>query len=670
MNPMNSIFSLTGTWRLSSVCIPESGLAYGFADDLEPPQRRTRFRAWMDAAVPGCVQQTLLDAGELPDPFYADNLDHWRWVEDREWWYRRSFLVPEDFPQRRVHLVFEALDTCATVFLNGEPIARHASMFRPLTVDVTGKLRLNADNVLAVRLQPPQWHSAFRPGDGTSGFTDPHRVHTRKPQFSFGWDIAPRLMTVGIPGDVRLIAVPDVAIRSACVRTLTLDRDGAEALLVVEVDNHLPSSAAIDIEATLAGHPVRATRTVPSGASEAVFPVRLNGLERWHPRGLGAPALHDADVTIRLGGESDRRHFTFGLRTVELVQRPQSDGGTSFTLRVNGTDLFIKGLNYTPGDALLTRIDNARTDALFKLSYDCNVNLLRVWGGGYYESDHFYDLCDVHGILVWQDFMLGCGQYPQTDAFVAELAQEADFQLGRLRRHPSLVFLAGDNENDCFHYYAGSMAFRHCRLTRGVLQEAAGRLCPDIPYIPSSPISPKADNPLCQTEGDNHLWDHEAPHNQPPYRDDNSRFMSEMGRLSLPPLEVIRRFIPAGQELPLTSRLWQFHAADTERVGFGDRMQTLIDCLAAYGHRIPDTIEGLIELSQQVQADALVYWARKYHASPVCSGIILWNLCDCWPQMSDAIVAYSLFPKKAYYALRDAYGAMESSRSYPWGSGC
>ena len=286
--------------------------------------------------------------------------------------------------------------------------------------------------------------------------------------------------------------------------------------------------------------------------------------------------------------------------------------------------------------------------------------MLRVWGGGYYETDYFYDLCDQRGILVWQDFMLGCGQYPQDDRFVKEVGAEADCQLNRLRRHPSLAFIAGDNENDCFHFYAGSTAFYQCRLVRGVIADAAHRLCPELPYIPSSPFSPVSPDPLSSMEGDNHLWTHLAPHNKPPFLDDNSRFMSEMGRLSLPPMEVIRRFIPAGQELPLTGPIWKFHAADTERVGFGDRMQFIIDCLKDGGHPIPETIEGLIELSQRVQSEALVFWAKKYYSSPVCAGVIFWNLCDCWPQMSDALIAYPDIPKPAYAALRDIYGRMDS----------
>jgi beta-mannosidase len=426
------------------------------------------------------------------------------------------------------------------------------------------------------------------------------------------------------------------------------------------IDNHTAAAATVAFDADVAGRPVQVAMVVPPGSSEHAFPLRLDGIARWQPRGLGEPALHSCRVAVRCGDTVHRREITFGVRTVELVQRPQPDGGTSFIFRVNGSEMFIKGLNYTPADALLTRVDAARTTALVELAFGCNVNLLRVWGGGFYESDHFYRLCDERGILVWQDFMLGCGRYPQDDAFVAEVGREAEFQLERLRSHPSLVFLAGDNENDCFHFYAGSRAFRTCRLTRGVIRDAARSLCPELPFIASSPISPHDDNPLCPTEGDNHLWDHEAPHDRPPYLHDASRFMSEMGRLSLPPLAVIRRFIPAGQELPLTGALWKYHAADTEHVGFGERMQILLDCLAAGGHRIPATIEGLIELTQQVQADALVHWVRQYHASPVCAGIILWNLCDCWPQMSDAIIAYPDVPKPAYFALRDAYGAIPS----------
>lgn len=651
---------LDGTWRLSAVCIPGGGVQHGFAGDAEPPQVRCRFRAWQDARVPGCVQETLWRAGELPDPYLGDNLDHWRWVEDREWWYRRSFTLPPGFPDGRLRLVCDGLDTCAAVFLNGELIAEHANAFRPLEVEVAGRLRRDRANVLAIRLQPPHWHSRFHPGDGTSGFPDPHRVHTRKPQYAFGWDIAPRLMAVGIPGAVRLEAYDEVELTAANVRTRALDADGAEVELVLACRNHGAAAIAVTVAAELAGRPLCAAITLPPGASEHALPVRLPGIAPWQPRGLGEPVLHHARVALRHAGGEIASAFPFGVRTVALVQRPQADGGTSFIVAVNGTELFIKGLNWTPAEALPTLIDDARIRRLVDLADGCHVNLLRVWGGGFYERELFYRLCDERGILVWQDCMLGCGQYPQDDAFVAEVGREVAHQFTRLRGHPCLALLAGDNENDCFHHYAGSDAHRRCRLTRGVIQQAAARLCPELPYLPSSPLSPTNPDPLCPLEGDNHLWDHEAPHDRPPYTTDRSRFMSEMGRLSLPPLEVVRRCIPPGQELPLTSPAWRFHAADSERVGFGERMQILLDCLRAGGHAIPGDLPGLIDLSQRVQAEALVHWARQYHASPVCAGIILWNLCDCWPQMSDAIVAYPDLPKPAYHALAAAYAAIPS----------
>lgn len=654
---MREFLSLDDTWEVNWVRTFGDGVAFGFPRDERPAKIRCATGDWFPGQVPGQVQRDLLEQGKIEDPFYADNADHIRWMEEREWWYRRAFTVPAAWHGRRLRLLFHGLDTCAAIYLNGHEIARHANMFRPLEVDVTAGLRYGAANTLAVAFFPVNLVSGFRPGDGTSGFTTPHRVHTRKAQFSFGWDIAPRLMTVGIWKSVELVALEAARIVSACVRTTALGAADADVEFVAEIERLAPDCREAELAASVAGR----TFSLPvhfgqDAVVELRHTLRLEGIKPWQPVGRGEPALYPAEVTLTVAGANlDNRRFRFGLRTVELVEEPQADGGTSFYFRVNGQPLFIKGLNWTPPDALLCRVDEARYRALIARAREASCNLLRVWGGGVYEDDIFYDLCDENGILVWQDFMLGCGIYPQDMAFRDEIRREAEHQVRRLRSHPSLAIWAGDNENDCFYYYAGRTDYRQNALNRDVLPRVIARLSPEVPYIPSSPCSPRQENPLCDREGDHHLWDHLAPHDAEPYASDQARFMSEMGRLALPPLKVIERFLPERQRWPLTSSLWQYHAADCDRVGFGDRMNQLVECLAASGREVPADLPAMVEATQRLQADAYRHWIQKYHASAVCGGIILWNLCDCWPQMSDAILAYPEEPKAAFFAVAEEY---------------
>ncbi len=633
---MNKRISLNDGWRINSLCIPGEGISMGFAGDTEPAKKATRSGEWLDCMIPGCVQETLLSNGILPKPYVEDNIDHWRWVEKREWWYRKEFSTPEEKP---VRLHFDCLDTCATVYLNGREIATHRNAFRPLIIDVTEYLREDKTNILAVRFDPIEDWSAYRPGDGTSGFPSPHRLHTRKPQFSFGWDIAPRMMTIGIAGNVYLSMGDSPCINCAYVRTLAIDKDGADIELVVEVNHES------NITANIADEIVNL-----SGNGVLRAAVRLKDAVLWN---AGAPHLYNACIKTDSG---ESKEFRFGVRTIELVQEPQDDGGTSFYYRINGKPVFIRGLNWTPGDAVLTRVDKPRIRELVNYAIKANVNLLRVWGGGRYEPDCFYEMCDEAGILVWQDFMLGCGIYPQTDEFTEEIDAEARYQIRRLRHHACLMTWAGDNENDAFYYYAGRMDFRNDRINRTVLAKAVSELDPDTPYIPSSPFSPRLLNPLADTEGDNHLWNHDAPHDASPYAEDRSRFMSEMGRLSLPDMEVIKNFLPdESTRWPLQQPLWRFHCSDTERVHFGDRIESLLKCLAASNRYVPDNLEEMVEATQQLQADAYVYWIEKYAGMNICGGIILWNLADCWPQLSDALIAYPSTPKLAFAAVANAY---------------
>ncbi len=621
---------------------------------------------WLPASVPGDVHLDLMNAGEGPDPFYGLNADLWRWVEEKDWWYRLDFTPPQISSEQVVHIVFEGIDTFATLYINGRQVKTNKNMFIPVEVDITYQAERGEPVKLAVKISSPIFSVDINSDEKVKSDWNLPRLFARKAQFNYGWDIAPRLLSLGIWRPVRMEIYRFGRIADFWLSTAQFDEKEAiiKGELQIEWLRGIPSEADVSLEIFEGPVDQQGERVLrisqkiyPSDYEHNLtfeFPIRNPRL--WWANGIGEPFLYSYRLCLSKDADLlDEWKGNFGIRRIELVQEPLPQGGSSFYFKLNGREFFAKGFNWTPLDAFPARISNERYEEVLNLVKEANANMLRVWGGGIYEPEIFYDLCDRFGILIWQDFMFACANYPQNEEFLREVEREAEYIVRRLRRHPCLALWSGGNENDAFRYWQEGKDYIKHRLSREVLQKVCKKLNPEIPFIPDSPFSPSGEDPNNTTEGDSHRWAHGTSYLSDFYMKDESRFVSEIGHLSVPDKEALLTFIPEEKLWPPFNEYWFYHASDTLRVGWKFRIQSLFNSIRENNLPEPKNLEEFIELTQDLQAKAYVTWVEHYASLPHCGGILLWNVCDCWPQISDAVIAYPLKPKKAYYAVKEVF---------------
>ena len=423
-----------GRWGFQDYA-PGEGLALGaqsarFADE-----------AWLPIAVPGDVHRALLDAGRIPDPFYDRNEEQVAWMEDREWWYRATLDGPAEPPGagERLQLVFQGLDTFATIWLDGQELGRHRNMFREAVFDVTEALRTGQPHTLALRFEPPlaQVDEAALPF-WAPGVQSPPRVAMRKAQYGYGWDWGPRLPTIGIYRPVELRRHRLAALAGLRFATLDIDGGSGDALVSVRLEvDRFATDAPLDLAVTLRAPDgsVAAERSLmlATGTDRATAYLQVPRAQLWWSHGLGEQPLYTLEAALAAAGaDLDRRTEPVGIRTLALDQSPDPDeaGTRFFRFVLNGVPIFAKGADWIPADSFPGAIEPGRYAALLEAARDANMNMIRVWGGGLYEHDSFYAECDRLGLLVWQDFMFACASYPEDDHFAAEVRAEARTRCG------------------------------------------------------------------------------------------------------------------------------------------------------------------------------------------------------------------------------------------------
>lgn len=628
---------------------------------------------WIAASVPGTVHQDLLAAGRIPDPFIGLNERDVQWVGEADWLYRCAFdLEPAWLEAGQLDLCFDGLDTFATVWLNGQEVLSSDNMFIPLRVPVAALLRPERNELRLL------FESALRRGQerqaeygGMSVWNgDASRLYVRKAQYSFGWDWGPCLITAGPWKPIRLEActwriadvhcpvdvAPDLGSATLPVNVTVASgnrlQDDAEAAgLAVHLELFGPANEVI----------AEAALTVAGNQVEHRFEVASPHL--WWPRGAGTQPLYRLVATLQQNGaEHDRRAIRLGLRRLRLAQEPLADEpGKTFLFEVNNTPIFCGGANWIPADSFLPRILPEAYRALLQAAADANMNMLRVWGGGIYEDDCFYDLCDELGLLVWQDFLFACGIYPAHGWFQASVKAEAEAAVRRLRHHPSLALWCGNNEDyqiaESINVYdpafEGDFTQTHFparEMYERLLPSVCTALDPTRPYWPGSPYGGASTRD--QTMGDRHTWDvwHGKMADYHEYPRFAGRFVSEFGMQSLPSLATIVACAPPDERYP-QSRALEFHNKATD--GPRRLVAYLSDTV-----RIPADLEGYIYATQFLQAEALAVayrgWRRRWRGPGryATAGALVWQLNDCWPVTSWSIVDSSLHPKPAWYAIK------------------
>lgn len=619
---------------------------------------------WIDAQIPGDVHKDILNAGEGVDFYYGLNADLWRWVEDKDFWYRNDIELPEIGKDETAYLIFEGIDTFSTIYINGKQVWCNKNMFLPVEIDITEYCRKKKRINLCVKISSPVLSVDLNKDRDINDWNIP-RLFARKAQFNYGWDIAPRLISCGIWKDVKIEIYKKARIKDLWVKTKDIKNDQATLEIEIEIEYFKElKKGEIEIEIYDGEEKIEViSKSISSKDKKLKIPLRIKNPKLWWPNGLGEQNLYLCKAILKEKGEIiDEKEGNFGIKKVELIQEKIKEKEYSFYFKINGKKIFIKGFNWTPLDALPGVIEKERYEKVLKLVKEANVNMLRVWGGGIYEKEIFYELCDRYGIMIWQDFMFACGRYPEYKEFLKEVEREAEFVIKSLRKHTCISLWSGGNENDTFRYWEEGKSYIKHKLSRKVLKNVWKKLNPEIPFIPDSPFSPSGDDPNSDIEGDCHLWAHGKSYKDDFYIKKRPRFISEIGHISVPDKEILLKFIPEEKLWPVFNEYWYYHSSDTLRYGWKYRIRSLFDSIKANNLPEPKNIDELIEATQTLQADAYVFWTEYYYNQPYCNGILLWNVCDCWPQISDSIISYDLKPKKVYYRIKEVFGKLKSIR--------
>ncbi|MEV1287234.1 glycoside hydrolase family 2 protein [Micromonospora sp. NPDC049679] len=619
---------------------------------LPGPQLPARLAgAVVPATVPGCVHTDLLAAGLIPDPYLDDNELGLAWIGRTDWCYETTFRWDgSDDP--RVDLVCAGLDTIATVTLNDVPLGSTANMHRGYRFDVRAALR-GGDNVLRVRFDSAYRYAEElrdRLGERPNAYPDQPFNFIRKMACNFGWDWGPTLVSAGIWQEIGLESWRGG--RLATVRPLVTVADG-EGRVEVHVEVERESDEPLTVAAAVAG--VHAEAVIAPGQRTAVVALTVRDPALWWPRGYGDQPRHPLDVTLRGadGGALDAWRRRIGFRSVRLDTTPD-EAGTPFTVVVNDVPVFVRGVNWIPDDVFVTRVDRSRYAERLAQACEANVNLLRIWGGGRYESADFYELADELGLMVQQDFLFACAAYPEEEPLAGEVAAEAREQVVRLASHPSLVLWTGNNEN-IWGWHDWRWQERLVDRSWGagyyfdLLPGIVGELDPTRPYWPGSPWSGRDDvHPNDPAHGSTHIWDVWNADDYLRYREHVPRFVAEFGYQAPPAYATLRRAL-RDEPLASDSPGMRHHQKAID----GDlKLQRGLDAhLSA-----PADFDDWHYLTQLNQARAVAVGIEHFRSHrPVCMGTIMWQLNDCWPVTSWAAVDGDGRRKPLWYALRRVY---------------
>ena len=601
------------------------------------------------ATVPGSVHTDLLAAGLIPDPYLDDNERLLAWIGQASWRYRLGFEW-SDQGFERVDLAFDGIDTIADITLNGQVVASTRNMHRRYRFPVRELLREGSNELIVDFASPIRTADAESLAIGYRPHVNHHPYNAiRKMACSFGWDWGIDTASSGVWRPVTLHSWSGA--RIASVRPLAR-LDGDTGRLEAHVEIERASAGAVELAVRCGDQ--ETTISVEAGRSSAVATVEMGEVQRWWPQGHGKQVLYP--VSVRLGNDStalDGWDGRVGFREIRVDATPD-EHGTPFTLVVNGRPIFVKGANWIPDDAFPHRVDRARYAARLNQALGARLNLLRVWGGGIYEDDAFYELCDELGILVWQDFLFACAAYTEEGWMRDEVEAEARDNVTRLASHASLALWNGNNENIWgFHDWGWEKRLEGKTWGLGyylnLLPAIVAELDPDRAYTPGSPWSFSVDrHPNDPEHGSIHEWEVWNRQDYPVYRDAIPRFVAEFGWQGPPTWSTLRRSL---HDEPLTPESPGMLIHQKAQDGNDKLTDGLVPHLP-----FPNTMEDWHWAMQLNQARAVAFGIEHYRSwSPRNAGTIVWQLNDCWPVTSWAAVDGDGRPKPLWHALRNAY---------------
>lgn len=615
---------------------------------------------WYPATVPGSIHTDLYSNNLIANPFYGTNADSLEWISEQDWKYRKSFDISAEFINRNLELVFDGIDTHAEVLLNGANLGQTENMFRQWVFVINDSVRKKINNLLEVTFHPSSKYNAEKEKNGAYSIPDNHG-NTRKAPYQYGWDWAPKLETCGIYKSVYINSWEKLRIKSVKIEQKLLSDTAAVLIAHIEVESENFYNGNVIIYSPDNRFDTLKTKfEINEGCSYYPVEFKIKNPDLWWCNGLGDPNMYDIRVQVSTKFRVEERNIKIGLRDIDLISDTDKHG-QSFYFKINGTPVFARGANWVPAEYFSGSNSTQNYKDLLELAADANFNMLRVWGGGIYENDDFYSLCDSLGIMVWQDFMFSCAMYPLDQNMKDNISKEVTYQVKRLYNHPSIVMYCGNNEisNGWFDWgwqkqfnispQDSAMIWKdyddlfHRIIPKAVFAEDASRK-----YIPSSPFYGWGHQESL-THGDSHYWGvWWGMEEFDMYFEKTGRFMSEYGFQALPSIESLEKFIPSDS-------LYKYSASlkSHQKHPFGFKA---INEYMLLDFPTPQNFTDYVYLSQLLQAEGM-QTAFDAHLSsmPYSMGSLFWQYNDCWPAISWSAVDYYHQPKALLYYAKRAF---------------
>ena len=641
--------------------------------------KQARLSNWYPATVPGVVHTDLMDNKIIEDPFFRLNERGMQWIDKEDWIYQTTFqLTPEMMGRENIDLIFKGLDTYADVYLNEKKILEANNMFREWKTSIKPDLK-PGENVLKIyfhspiNVDIPKWDALpyqYEAGNDQSEnggvFNKKVSVFARKAGYHYGWDWGPRLVTSGIWRPVYVEAWDNARINDVFIRQPEVSKSRASLIGEVEIlaDKEIDQANVTITEAASGRVLAGQTVSLQKGINKISLPFSIKSPKLWWSNGLGEPHLYSFRTDLTVNNQtSDAWTEEVGLRSLKIINRPDKDGKT-FYVELNGIPVFAKGANYIPQDNFLPRVTPGQYEKTILDAANANMNMLRIWGGGTYESDLFYQLCDRYGILVWQDFMFACSLYPAEGELLENIRQEAIDNVKRLRNHACIALWCGNNEcNDAWFNWGWQKRYKaqnpeyEQKIWKQfndqynvTLPQVVEEYAPESFYWPSSPFA-RYDGGSDDRNGDRHYW--EVWHGKKPiemYNKERSRFFSEYGFQSFPEFESVKRYAPRQEDWDIYSEVMMSHQRG------GMHANELIETYLLNEYRKPRNFEAFLYMNHVLQGDAIKTAIEAHRRDmPYCMGTLFWQHNDCWPVASWASRDYYGRWKAQHYFARKAY---------------
>ena len=655
-----NIYSLNGKWRLY---IAENKNCKTFADKIWTENDLIKKNiTCINGNVPGNFELDMFEAGLINDPFFGTNPLKIQQLENRHLWYVCNF---EKVEEDNLQLVFEGIDTIADIFVNGCFIGKSENMFIKHKFELDYN-NLKKKNELLVHIKPACIEARKYDFDADvigHLYYNAGVINLRKAAHSTGWDICPRFVSGGLWRDVYLLNEKKDRIKDVFIYTVKITEDKAylQGFFNTELSDDYTTAYALKISGRC-GESVFEFKRDKLWHDQCAFGIVVENPVLWWPRDMGKADLYTVNVELFYNGEVvDTKEFKLGIRTIELNRTEITDenGNGEFCFIVNGHSLYVRGTNWVPMDVFHSR-DKLRYPKALEMLKDINCNMVRCWGGNVYEDHEFFDFCDNNGILVWQDFAMGCATYPQNDRICNALRVEAITIVKKLRQHPSLALWAGDNECDeaAFRWGCARRNPDWNKLTREVLVEITRNYDPSRPYLPSSPYASQKifESGKMDVLPEDHLWGPRDYYKGDFYIKTNTHFASETGYHGCPSPESLKKFISPNKLWPwYDNDEWLVHSTCME---LGDSVYAYRNPLMVsqvkvlFGVEL-DNLEDFALASQLSQGEAVKFIVERFRSEKWRrTGIIWWNLIDGWPQISDSIVDYYYCKKASYNFIK------------------